>query len=135
MAWTSAHFAVGMACGGALAGGYCAWRGKGWWAIPAAMTLGGLWAVVPDLPRIFREDLPALGLGSTLGAKQLEQWLHSCGDVFFFHRMLDAQPREFALHGLAAILLMYNAALFAAWRNRRVRSGAAASRADRRAAA
>jgi hypothetical protein len=75
------------------------------------MTVGGLWAVVPDLPRIFREDLPGAAMAAILGAKSLENWLHERGDVFFFHRSLDADHLEFALHGLALILLFYNLAI------------------------
>ncbi len=111
MAWTSMHFAVGMMCGGAAAGAIAiVWRrGMRW--LPLAMTLGGFWALVPDLPRIFREDFPSLPFAATLGDRQLEAWLHSIGDIFFFHHALDAQPHEFALHGLAIIILLYNVAL------------------------
>lgn len=106
------HFAAGMAGAGVIGAGTCLMmRGRGWRWLPAAMTIGGIWGVMPDLPRIFREDFPNLPLASVLGSKGLEQWLHSIGDVFFFHARLDAQPRELALHGLAGILLLYNAGL------------------------
>lgn len=114
MAWTTMHFAVGMCGGGAVAavGGALLRRPirsiRGW--LPLAMTAGGVWALVPDLPRIWREDFPSLPLASVLGSKGLERWLHGIGDLFFFHARLDAQPRELALHGLVLILLLYNAA-------------------------
>lgn len=123
MAWTSMHFAVGM-CGGTVLGGVAFLIAqRGWRLLPAAMTLGGIWACVPDSPRLFREDFPSLGLAATLGSKDFERWLHSFGDLFFFHSRLDAQPREFALHGLAIIIALYNLAfvvvMLSEWRARR----------------
>ena len=38
------HFAVGMACGGALSGVACLIVRRGWRGVPIAMTLGGVWA-------------------------------------------------------------------------------------------
>lgn len=108
MAWTSMHFAMGMGCAGALAGTACLIFRRGWRFIPAAMTLGGLWALLPDMPRFFREDFPSLPLAGILGDKSLERLLHSIGDLFFFHQSLDAQPHELALHGLGIILILYN---------------------------
>jgi hypothetical protein len=84
---------------------------RGWRWLPAAMTLGGLWALVPDMPRIFREDIYYEPISSILGTHELERSLHRWGDLFFFHRALDAQPREFALLGLLLILVFYNAGL------------------------
>jgi hypothetical protein len=110
MAWTTMHFGVGMACGGAATFLVCAVRNRGWRWITPAMTLSGFWALAPDLPRIFREDFPSLPFASTLGDKRLDDWLISFGDLFFFHARLDAQPKEYALHGLLLILLCYNAA-------------------------
>ena len=105
------HFATGMLCSGAagLAVTLLSQRGFRW--IPLAMTAGGFWAMGPDLPRLFREDFPSLPLASVLGDKELERWLHQYGDVFFFHSQLDAQPNEYALHGLVLILLLYNLAI------------------------
>ena len=105
------HFAVGMAGAGAITAAGCLIIRKSPRWIPAAMTLGGIWAIVPDLPRIFREDFPSLPLASILGSKNLETQLHAIGDLFFLHARLDAQPKEFALHGLAGILLLYNAGI------------------------
>ena len=105
------HFAVGMGCSGAAAFTCCALARRGWRWAPAAMSLGGLWAVVPDLPRFFREDFPGLVISPWLGAKGLENWLHRHGDLFFLHRRLDAVEHEWALHGLALILLFYNLAI------------------------
>lgn len=112
MAWTTMHFAAGMAGSGAVAVVACSVMRRGWRWLPAAMTLGGLWALVPDMPRIFREDAPWLPLSQTLGSKSLEAWLHQRGDWFFLHLRLDAQPHEYALHGLVGILVLYNAAIW-----------------------
>ena len=60
MAWTSMHFAVGM-CGTGVISGLAALalrRGYRW--LPLAMTAGGVWALVPDMPRLFRVDFPSL---------------------------------------------------------------------------
>lgn len=112
MAFTTMHFAVGMAGAGALASvGALVFR-RGWRWIPLAMTAGGIWACVPDFPRIFKEDFPSLPFAQTLSGKPLQQWLHAQGDWFFFHRMLDEQPKEFALHGLLGILMLYTASVF-----------------------
>ena len=111
MAWTSMHFAVGMGCAGAGFGLACLFMRRGWRWLPAVMTLGGLWAIVPDAPRLWREDFTWLPFASTLGAKSLEQDLHAMGDLFFFHKMLDAQPHEYALHGLVLMLLLYNGSI------------------------
>ena len=109
MAWTTMHFAVGMACSGAAATAVCLTLRRGWRWIPAVMTAGGVWALVPDLPRVFREDFPSLPLAPLFGNKVFEAGLNS--NLFFFHRTLDAQPHEYALHGLVIILLLYNAAI------------------------
>jgi hypothetical protein len=67
-----------------------------------------------------REQLPSFPLSSILGSRQLELWLHRIGDLFFFHRALDAQPHERALHGLILILALYNAAIvLLMWRENR----------------
>lgn len=119
MAWTTMHFGIGMACAGAAATGLALITRRGWRWIPAVMTLGGVWALVPDMPRTFREDFPSLPLASILGDKSLERWLHAIGDLFFFHHSLDLQPREFALHGLVMILVLYNASIvMLMWRER-----------------
>lgn len=111
MAWTTMHYAVGMGCAGVAAGAACCFLRRGWRWLPACMTLGGVWALIPDMPRIWREDVTSLPFGNTLGSKQLEKTLHDWGDWFFFHQRLDAQPHEYALHGLVIILVLYNASL------------------------
>ncbi|MFP4145954.1 MAG: hypothetical protein ACOCTI_08855 [Phycisphaeraceae bacterium] len=111
MAWTTMHFAAGMGGAGLLAGVGCLALGRGWRWLGPIMTAGGVWGCVPDLPRLFREDFPSLPLAGLLGRSDLEDWLHSIGDLFFLHARLDAQPRELALHGLLLILLFYNLAL------------------------
>ncbi len=108
MAWTTMHFAMGMGCAGAIAGAACLVTRRGWRFIPAAMTAGGVWALVPDMPRVFREDFPNFPMAMILGDTGIERALHSVGDLFFFHRALDHQPKEYALAGLAIILLLYN---------------------------
>ena len=94
-----------------MAGIACCWLRRGWRWVPAAMTAAGFWALVPDMPRLLREDLPSVPLAGILGAKSLEVWLHGVGDIFFLHRVLDANLHEFALHGLSLILLFYNAGI------------------------
>ncbi|MFN3166749.1 MAG: hypothetical protein ACE37H_06765 [Phycisphaeraceae bacterium] len=107
MAFTTMHFAVGMAGAGTLAAvGALALR-RGWRWMPLALTAGGIWACVPDMPRIFKEDFPNLPFAQTLSSKPLQQWLNAHGDWFFLHRTLDEQPKEFALHGLLVILTLY----------------------------
>lgn len=112
MAFTTMHFALGMAGTGAVAtvAALVLRRGLRW--IPLAMTAGGIWACVPDMPRIFKEDFPNAPFASTLSAKPLQDWLQRHGDWFFFHRSLDAQPKEYALHGLALLLLLYTVSIF-----------------------
>ena len=105
------HFAVGMGCTGAAVGTACFFAKQGWRWLPAAMTCGGIWGLIPDLPRIWREDFTWLPFAETFGNKSLEASLHSSGNWFFFHRALDAQPHEYALHGLALVLLFYNLAI------------------------
>lgn len=104
MAFSTMHFGTGMACAGVAAAGVCLIARRGWRWVPAVATIGGAWAMVPDMPRIFREDFPNFPLAGLLGAKGLERWLHSIGNVFCFHGSLDAQPREFALLGLTMIV-------------------------------
>lgn len=112
MAFTTMHFALGMVGTGAVAtvGALVLRRGLRW--VPLWMTAGGIWACVPDMPRIFKEDFPNAPFAQTLSSKPLQQWLQANGDWFFFHRMLDGQPKEYALHGLALILMLYTISVF-----------------------
>ncbi len=102
------HFAAGM-CGASVIGGAVSliWR-RGYRFLPLAMTAGGLWAMIPDLPRLFREDFPTMPLAKTLGSSHLERQLHAMGDLFFFHARLDSQPHEYALLGLFTTIVLYN---------------------------
>jgi hypothetical protein len=126
MAWSTMHFAVGMACAGAAAAGTALALRRGWRWVPAAMTLGGVWALIPDLPRTFREDVPNATFAAVLGSKALDHLLHDWGDLFFFHRALDTQPKEYALLGMGIILLLYNAAIAGLmWAERRQRNSPA----------
>ncbi len=123
MAWTSMHFAMGMCGGAAVMAVPCLILRRGWRHIPLAMTLGGCLALIPDAPRLWREDFTSLPFAAALGSKDLEVWLHSIGDLFFFHRSLDAQPKEMALLGLAIIIGLYNLSLIGMlWHNRRSRA-------------
>lgn len=112
MAFTTMHFALGMVGTGAVTAvaALVFRRGLRW--VPLAMTAGGIWACVPDMPRIFKEDFPNAPFAQTLSAKPLQEWLQANGDLFFLHRMLDAQPKEYALHGLAIILFLYTVSVF-----------------------
>jgi len=108
MAWIGGHFAIGMACGGAAAAGWCAWRRRDWHLIPFAMAAGGVWAIIPDMPRVIREDLPGTWLAATAGARPLEEVLQYYGNVFFFHRWFDfAQTGRWGLRGLAIVVASY----------------------------
>lgn len=111
MAWTTMHYAVGMGCAGALAGTASLICRRGWRFLPLAMTAGGIWALLPDIPRFFREDFPNLPFAQTLGLKSFERFCHRWGDLFFFHARLDSQPKEYALAGLGVIVLLYNMAI------------------------
>ncbi|QDU33484.1 hypothetical protein KS4_15340 [Poriferisphaera corsica] len=110
MAWTSMHFATGMAGSALLTSTACLLFKRSPKYLPLIITAGGLFAITPDLPRIWREDFPSLPLASILGEKSLEQSLHNIGDLFFLHATLDRQPHEYALHGLALIVILYLAA-------------------------
>lgn len=112
MAFTTMHFALGMAGAGALACAGALLLRRGWRWVPLVMTAGGIWACVPDFPRLFKEDFPNAPFAQTLSAKPLQQWLTTHGDWFFFHRALDAQPKEYALHGLLIILMLYTVSVF-----------------------
>jgi len=126
MAWTTMHFAVGMGCAGAIGTVACLVARRGWRWVPAVMTLGGVWALVPDMTRIFREDVHIGFLTATLGSRTLDRWLNAMGDVFFFHRALDSQPNEYALHGLTIILVLYNLSVVAyLWQQYRQRNSLA----------
>lgn len=115
------HFAVGMIGGGAAAAGACLVVRRGWRWIPLCMTMGGVWGIVPDIPRLLREDFPSAPLAALLGGKPLERWLHGWGDLFFGHSSLDASEHEYALHGLIIILLLYNVAIaWLIWLSRRL---------------
>lgn len=109
MAFATAHFALGMACGGAIGAMICLTRRRprSWRPVGLGMTLGGFWACVPDMPRIWR-DYPSLPGSAILGSHDTESLLHRAGDLFFFHRTLDAQPHEYAVAGFAAVVLLYN---------------------------
>ena len=85
MAFSTMHFAIGMGCTALACVPLCMTLKRGWRWIPFAMSLGGVFACTPDIPRIFREDLPQVPvLSKLLGSHELETWLMNFGDVFFF---------------------------------------------------
>lgn len=113
-----------MACGGAAALGCALLRRKGFRAVGPAMTLGGIWAIVPDLPRMFRW-YPSIPGSNNLGDVSLESLLLS--DIFFFHKSLDAQPEEYTLLGFAIVIGLYNLVIFTplavdCWKSKRITS-------------
>ena len=111
-----------MVAGGAAAAGVCAVRRRGWKSVPVAMLAGGMWAIIPDLPRVIREDLPNTYLASTLGSRALGHWLNSHGNWFVFHGWFDrhyAQPwpdARWGLRGIAMIVVFYNVMAFTLFR-------------------
>ena len=127
MAWIGAHFAIGTACGGAVAAAACAMGRRGtrrWKLVPLGMVAGGLWAVLPDMPHTIRQDLPGTILADLLGNRPLSLWLHEHGNWFFFHRWLDVrydapwQTLRLGLRGVVLMMLTYHvlvAALFRAY--------------------
>ncbi len=100
-----------MGFAGAFAVGLCMLLRRGYRWIPAAMTGGGLWALIPDLPGVFREDIPEAPLAWLIGHPAIDGLLNDWGNLFFFHRTLDAQGDAHALLGLTIIILLYNAAI------------------------
>lgn len=108
------HFAVGMAGGAVIAAGAALVLRRGWRYTPLAMTLGGVWAIIPDTPRLVRIDFPSLrgvpGL-TAFGDKATEAWLHGIGDVFFFHRTLDRNAPDLALAGVFGMASLYTVGL------------------------
>ncbi|MEM0913434.1 MAG: hypothetical protein AAGK09_02375 [Planctomycetota bacterium] len=114
MSWTSMHFAVGMVGGAAVTATVaCFWR-RGLVYTPLGMTLGGLWAIVPDTPRLARVDFPSLralpGV-EAFASKSTEDWLHRIGDLFFLHRTIDERLADHALAGLFMTVAMYTLAI------------------------
>lgn len=66
--------------------------------VPLAAVVGGVWAVVPDIPRL-------------LGRQALYQRLHSsaCTDVFFWHYSIDRMEDAFLDHYLYRYMPVLNA--------------------------
>ena len=121
MAFATMHFATGMACGGLIGiTGVSIFR-RGLRFVPLAMTAGGLWAMAPDMTRLFTEDFPNAPFASILGSQGLKAWLESHANWFAFHGLLDDQPKELALHGMFGIVVMYNLAILMLMLTRRRR--------------
>ena len=74
------------------------------------MTLGGFWAIIPDMPRLLREDFVISSCISG-NARDLERWLHDHGNWFFFHKAMDGHTSNYALPGLILMIVLYNAAI------------------------
>jgi len=128
VSWTSMHFAVGMVGGAAVTAGVACFCRRALPLTPLGMTLGGLWAIVPDTPRLIRVDFPSLrslpGV-ATLGDKAIEARLHQVGDLFFLHRTLDLHANDLSLAGLFAMIGLYTLGLAAlvglvAWQRARI---------------
>ena len=125
MAFATMHFATGMVCSGAAGVVLCTVLRRGWRWLPLGMTAGGFWAMVPDMPRLFREDfLRHVPVLNKLGDKSLQNTLHQYGDIFFFHRWLDTHRTEdrLALQGMTIIIGCYVLSIlmlmFMEWRSR-----------------
>ncbi len=125
MAFATMHFATGMVCSAAAGVVVCTIMRQGWRWLPLVTTAGGFWAMVPDMPRLFREDfLRHLPVLNRLGDKSFEAWLHRNGDLFFFHHWLDTHRTEdrLALQGMAIIIAGYVLSvlllMFLEWRAR-----------------
>jgi len=104
------HFAVGMVGGAAVTATVACFYRRALPLTPLGMTLGGLWAILPDTPRLVRVDFPSLRSlpGATaFGDKATEAWLHQIGDLFFLHRTLDHHATDLSLAGLFAMIALY----------------------------
>jgi len=112
MGWTGVHFAIGLMLGGSAAAGVCVFRDRGWKAVPVAMLLCGLWAIVPDVPEILRQGLPGTWIASGLGAQAATDWLNQHSQWFFFHHYQEMLvDSRWGLRVLTLIGLVYNALL------------------------
>lgn len=104
------HFAVGMVGGAAVTAGVACFYRRGLAYTPLGMTLGGIWAILPDTPRLVRVDFPSLRAlpgAEAFGSKATEAWLHQIGDVFFLHRAIDEHLTDNALAGFFAVVALY----------------------------
>jgi len=108
MTSTSMHLAVGMACGGLAAVAFCLAMKRGWRWIPLVMTAGAIWAILPDLPAMMRQQLAWMPLSQTLGSQALENALASWGNVFFFHSALASSSADLSVVGFALMFLLFN---------------------------
>jgi hypothetical protein len=123
------HFAVGMVGGAAVTAAAALVCRRGLRFTPLGMTAGGLWAIVPDTPRLVRIDFPSLRAlpgAHAFAAPTTEAWLHAIGDLFFFHRTLDRHAGDLALAGLFGTIAGYTLGLAAllgviAWQRARIR--------------
>jgi hypothetical protein len=88
-----------MLVGGMLAAVVCLIIRRGWRLVPYVAAITGVWATLPDLPRLFREDLPFIPLAGLIGHKEVEKAMHEFGNIFIFHSWLDQWPDRFVLHG------------------------------------
>lgn len=111
------HFAAGMIGSGSVCAAVGLFRPRVWRYLTPVMTLGGVWALLPDMPRMVREDGGMLPFFWRLGDRRMDALIQPWGDLFFLHRTLDAQPHEYALVGLGLIIFCYNAGwLLSRWR-------------------
>src|SRR5690606_4625906 len=102
------HFAVGMACAGIMAVTAFAFTRRGWRWLPVLMTLGGVWAVIPDVPATLWYSL---GFSSGPASSAFQASLSQAGNLFFFHNVLDSIAYDHQLLGGVLIVLLYNLAI------------------------
>lgn len=108
----STHFAVGMICSGLLMLPLLFFRFRYWIYLPVVQTLGGVFAEVPDFPRVIGA-FPSLGLHHIVDADALYRLLHTrIGDLFFFHRSIDVSGEGNFLQGMTVVICIYNFWIF-----------------------
>jgi hypothetical protein len=106
MVFTAIHMAAGMLAAGVAGLAICTLMSRGWRWIPVAMTAGAIWAILPDLPAMFRNHLQGLPMAGVLGSDRLEAALQSWGNVFFAHRVLQEQMEGMSAWGLTGWLVL-----------------------------
>ena len=111
------HYALGMTCGG-IASVAVPWFRRRWYKIgPLFMTFCGVWAMLPDVPRVLGQIpgwVPFYGLlHGVLGSRSAHKFMHGgIGNIFFGHALLDNRfLDDYYLAGYAAVLGIYTVIL------------------------
>ena len=113
------HFAAGLIGGTLIAAPIVSFRRRWRRYVPVFAGLCGLWASVPDFPRLVRgverlllergfvrlANWPVI---EYLGRNRLGRSLTAYGDWFFLHRLLDTRYRIEGLAGPVVVLLYYH---------------------------